>query len=265
MNNPLEKYVERIKDSKNKLFKNYKGLIVSYEDSRQIYEKLIHEYENSNLSTTVTPCSQIVGYNDGRVIVRWIIESLDGTSIYESGNLDIYQTKVINISSLSLQPGTQFKVKAIAVGTDSEPTSSILEYIPSSNTAYYEMTDDLHLAYNGVVPSPLTPPVLKCATIFVNHNALVVAKYELRYANGSGTIYTSGKHNLNDKWSKNLSELNIAPGTQLKLHANVSAGDDSDAYLIIEYDPEAIYYADTANFMLVGNAFYTAVFYEGVN
>ena len=92
---------------------------------------------------------------------------------YKNDNFTHYKTMVLNLS--------QFVLK-----TNGKSSAEILQYAPSSYTVYYEYNNNIK--YNGLISSPLSPPVLKCSSLSVHSTAVVLTKYEIRLAYGSNTV-----------------------------------------------------------------------------
>lgn len=256
MNNDIKEYLKEISSCKNDMLSNYKDLIVAYENSRQLYEKVIDEYVAGT-----SQCSQLVGYVYTASLINWRIVLLDGTEVYSSSDKLEWETWILDLSTLKLEPGTQFKLSASS-GIDNDNFSGILEYIPNSNTSYYcynfrsSQSNNIH--HLGTISSPTSPPILKCSSISAHLDATFITKYELRAVDGSGTIYTSGRYRKGSNWNADLSKLNIQPGTKFRLHSGVIAGSDSEAYVILEYDPTS---TTTANFTLTGITAKTCTLY----
>ena len=140
--------------------------------------------------------------------------------------------------------------------------------MPTSNTVYFKYcynTDHYSPEYCGMVNSPLSPPVLKCSGLLINNYAKVHTRYAFRIASTNENIYiTSQKYTRGDLWTFSLSDLSINPGTKLKVHADVISGNDSEPYMILEYDPTVSVGEDTPHFHLVGDAFYTGMLFENI-
>ena len=222
--------------------------------------------------STILNCSQIVGYNNAVGVIRYEleiinIENTEAVSIFVSEALSEWQTMKVNLDTLNIIPGTELYLKAVPNVRHEEYVLERIIYTPNSNTVYFEYIHEgigYYPEYRGMVKSPLSPPVLKCSSVTVYNDSKQWTKYELRLPNSGSALYSSGRCRLNSTWTLNLLNLSILPGTPFILHAGVIAGADCDGYVVIEYDP-TITTASTAKFTLVGNAFYTGLFFEGVN
>ena len=263
MPNNTEDYKNLIEE-KNLLLENYKDLIVAYEDSRKIYEKLIAEYEDEDYTETdAVPCSQIVGYLNSARTLKWALLLMDGTQIYESVSYTFLETWIFQLGQLGVEPGTKLQLKAILGVVDDEVSSIILEYVPNSNTVYFEyrqMTGYNHyVRYHGMISSCTKPPVLKCAGVTAYNDNLNLCKWSLVKEDGT-TIYTSGRYRTNERWTITFADIKKAPGTRMLVKANIVAGADSKGYVILEYDPTT---TAIAKFTADGSAFKSILMYKG--
>ena len=246
----MEKYLTaQVSECKNKILLTYTDLIVCYENSRQLFDSILEP----KVSGTLRSCSQLVAYNYDSVIAIWEIVSLDGTLLYSSDKYRQNNQWILDLSTLNMQPGTQFKFRANLETITTEYSTDTFVYEPETYTLYYcyrsEGGGDTALDFLAIVESPLSPPVLKCSAISVHNDAMVMTKYELRLISTGKTFYTSGRYNLNDNWNKKFSDLSITAGTQFKLHSGIIAGSDSEGYVVMEYDPTS---TTTAIFTLGG-------------
>lgn len=222
----------------------YKNITINYEESRQISERIIQEYKRQTI-TEIDQCSQIVAYANCSRVVKWLLISLDGTVLYESGNYLDLSTCILHLEQLKIEPYTRFKVKANSGGPD-DMSEQILEYVPNSNTAYYNFTNVYfpntpELYYSGIVKSSSSPPVYKCSGIEASNSSPTLVKWSL--ISKGQTIYTSGRYPKWEMFMLDFNKLDIPPGTKLTFKSNVIAGSDSTAYIILEYDPNDIHFA----------------------
>ena len=110
--NLIDIYKKEINEYENMILETYSNLVYYYEQNRQLYEKIIYEYENQLVSENVI-CSKISAKNHTGVITEWLLERLeDGTRIYTSNDCLPTQTTVIDLTRLNLQSGTKLKFKA---------------------------------------------------------------------------------------------------------------------------------------------------------
>lgn len=218
-------------------------------------------------------CSQMVGYNNAVAVMRYKIQTIVNSKLivlYTSPSLSEWQTMKVNLDTLNIAPGTPLYVTAIPNVRHSEDLLETIIYTPNSNTIYFEYihTDNppyYYPVYNGMVKSPLSPPVLKCSYLYVLCDAGVNTRYELRLASTNERLFETGiTYDRDDTWLFALSDLSLVPGTKLKLHAGVIAGKDSEPYVILQYDPNLPETEDMAQFTLIGNGFYTSMLFEGL-
>lgn len=205
----------------------------------------------------IKEASSVVLYNLAGAIVNWKIIRLDGVELFTSDNQLQYETWKYDLEALSLEVGTQLRVKAFVTGRKDRYGPEIIEYTPSSATIYYEYIIGKidYFRCDGVVPSVEKPPVLKCSSIAAKHDEYaVIMRWQLLYAATGSLLHESSRCPRGDTWRYSLSSLNVAPGTRLKLKASVTAGADSVAYIILEYDPTS---EEVASFGFYGNAFRT--------
>ena len=139
----------------NNMLPVYKDLISTYEESRQLHEKIIEEYNNASDTKPIVQCSKVVAYNDVGVITKWALILLNGLNIYQSGRYTANKTCIIELGDIALLPGTQFELKSLAIAAPDSTSTVILEYVPESNaTTYFSLVGEAlanHLKYLGVV------------------------------------------------------------------------------------------------------------------
>lgn len=139
MSNNIDELKKQIEEIKNEILTTYKNLIVSYDDCRELYEKIIAEYEADDTDLEVVPCSKVIAKNSLLLPVKFQILLLNGTKIYESDDIAHNKKCHIDLNAIKLQDGSQFLLKAITKGKD--PVSTvILKYEALNNgTAIFEL------------------------------------------------------------------------------------------------------------------------------
>ena len=107
----------------------------------------------------IIPCSQIYAYTDAPVLTKWALYSLDGTLLYISNRYKNNQLLTLNLTTLSLMPNAQFKLKAVVTAGSDSLSHQILEYVPDcKQSAYYTLTgstSNTSLTFKGTVPNNL--------------------------------------------------------------------------------------------------------------
>ena len=133
---------------KNQLLNNYKNLLSSYEDHRQLSEKLI-----SYNTDSVLTCSSLSLKNGSRTVTRWCLYSLDGTVLYTSGKFGSSRIVTLYLNYIGIPEGTLFKLKALVVAGDDSVADIILKSAPlGSVTGYFELSGTVFrtaLKYKG--------------------------------------------------------------------------------------------------------------------
>ena len=230
------------------------------EESMMITES----YEESAYKLTgAVQCSQIVAYLSVDRSIKWTLLLLDGTIVYESSEYKWDSTWIFKLSELRLEEGTQLLLKANLKTVPDETSEVLLEYVEYSNTVYFEyrwMTGyDYYLRYHGYVPSATTPPVLRCSGATGYNDNLNIVKWALIKETG-GTIYISDRYRSSKRWTLNFSDIDMPIGTRVLVKSVVIAGADSQAYILLEYDPTT---TAIAKFTAEGSAIESMVMYKG--
>lgn len=206
--------------------------------------------------------SNIVAYNLAGVIANWQILMLDGTTLYSSGNQLQYDTWKFNLEDLGIEEGTLLRLKIVVDTRTDHYAEEFLKYTPSFSTLYYEYIisgGSGKFYYNGSVSTINEVPLLRCPSISATHSEYpVIMKWQILDAKSGNVLLVSGRCAKGNTWNYPLKDLNVAVGTLLKVKAFVRAGADSEAYILLEYDPTG----KNASFGFYGNAFKTIVPYR---
>ena len=130
-----------IEEYKNMMLESYKNLVVAYESSRQLYEKIIAEYEaGDDTDSEIVPCVKISAKNHSVTVTKWALITLAGKTLYTSHEFLVGQTCVIDLSKLNIIPGTKFVLKSLVVAGKDSVSDVVLEYaIASNGTALFEL------------------------------------------------------------------------------------------------------------------------------
>lgn len=145
--NIIKQYKEELEEKKNILLMNYKDLVVAYESLRQLYEKLIAEYEletdtdaDTDNDTELELCSRIKATNHSSTSINWTLVTLEGHTLYTSNDCFLGQSSIIDLQKLPISVGTKFILKAISKLGDDDTSDVILQYSPTSNgTAMFDL------------------------------------------------------------------------------------------------------------------------------
>ena len=246
-----------IDDYKNEMIIKYNDLVVKNECCRQLSEEIIAEYESDKYSVTIINCSQLVAYTDVGDVIKYSLYLLDGTKVYESSNTVEWDTWILDLSILGLDPGTDLEFQANSL-VPKLTVKEIIRYAPNSSTAFYDVTQYENGYSYSVVPSGAKPPILKCSSLSIHNDSRMITRFTLQQDNN--VIYRSSRVRLEKNLTINFKDLDLAPGIQISLKANCIGGSDSTAYMILEYDTTI---NRTAKYTLSGNAFKTVMIYNG--
>ena len=122
---------KEIHEYENIMLESYSNLVSYYEETKQLYEKIINEYANE-VVPEVAICSKIATKNTMWVIIKLILETLDGIKLYTSDKCGPNKTTVIDLTTLKIESGTKLRLKADVVGGYTWIADTIIDYNASS-------------------------------------------------------------------------------------------------------------------------------------
>lgn len=106
--------------------------------------------------------------------------------------------------------------------------------------------------------TPQSTSVQKCSVISAKNGSATLTKWALIDLNGV-LLYQSNRYAARETCTIDLTKKSMVIGTQFRLKALVTAGDDDTSEIILEYDPEG----PIAKFILRGSTFKTDLVFEG--
>ena len=208
-------------------------------------------------------CSDIIAYNETDKVTHFGLFLSDGEEVMVSDAKLEWEYWITDLSNLSVNPGAKFVLKSSFPMVKDAIFEKSITYEPNSSTLYIEVTryySEIAYYRYSIVTSANKPPIKKCSAIYVYNTSRTIANFEL-IKDGS-ILYVSDNARMDSSWSFELRNLYIEAGTQFLLKALCMGGDDSMAYMTLEYDPTT---TETVNFLLDGNALRTVMVYNGID
>lgn len=152
MNDNIKEYKHQIEAYENNMLALYKDLVVSYEEVREIYEKMISK------STSVQKCSVIAVKNGSATLAKFALIDLNGVLLYQTDRYASRETCTIDLRKKSMVEGTQFRLKALVTAGDDDTSEIILEYDPEGPIVKFVLrgsTFKTDLVFEGTLDATL--------------------------------------------------------------------------------------------------------------
>lgn len=212
--------------------------------------------EPEKLIKTILTCSKIIADNDAPVITQWALIKTDGTRLVTSGHHSRNDSWKIDLDTdLSLEPGTQFQLKALVEAGDDSTSVEVLEYMPSSNVAEYRLDGNAFNTY--LTLTSLSPFIYPCRYVYAYNSSATATNWALLFACDKSTV---------DEDTSKSDPCIFDLGTYclydypLILKALVESGEDISSDIQVLYNKTS---TDIAYFELRGNVFDPLLIFYG--